>query len=424
MRRRRRARTLPPEGSRASVDEELLHHIEERTERLIAEGWDEAAARAEAERRFGDLSAWRSRTRAEGGKPWGWLMALVESIGGDTLYAVRGVRARPGFAAAVVATLALGIGATGAVFSVVDAILLRPLPYHDPERLVELNLRLSNGFILPSLMAEQVEPWSRSADFLVGIALHAPRSMVRTDREEPEQLAATAVSPGLAGVIGARASLGRTFAVDEARPGARTAVLSWAYWTANGSDPDVLGSRLELDGESWTVVGVLERGTKFPVSGRSDLWIPLASDLTVAGQSVSQISAVGRLPDGLDLATAQARSDALAPALAETHPIEVGWSVQLRPVSRWRGNQDTLRGLWTVSVAVGLMLLIAVFNVANLLMVRADARRPEVSVRRALGASRLRIVRQVLAECVVLSLLGGFVATGLAAACVEGMRRS
>lgn len=419
-----RRRTLPPSGRRARVDLELLHHVQEKTDRLIDEGWDPQDARAEAERVFGDLGQWRSEVMSEDAEHSRrrWIVGGVDSLVQDVRYAIRSIRRNPGFAASLVATLALGIGATAAVFSVVDAVMFRPLPYEQADRLVDAQLEVSSGFTIPELMAEQARPWTNGADFLQSHALHSRRSMVRTDSPEPEQLSVLVASHDLDDVLGAHAVLGRTFVLDDALPGARSLILSWEYWKSHGGEPGILGTTVELDDQSWTVVGVLRRGMKYPVAGTTDLWIPLATDETAAGRSFSQLGVVGRLSEGVSLASAQERSDALGSSLAEEYPLEVGWSISLSPVGRWRGNSDTLRGLWVVSGAVAMMFLIAVFNSTNLFLVRAHSREGEVGIRKALGASRYRVVRQILAESVVLSLLAGMAATAVAWLCVEGIR--
>lgn len=420
----RRQRTLPPSGRRARVDRELLHHIEEKTDRLIDEGWDPRDARAEAERVFGDLGQWRTEVLSEDAEDVGrrWIVAGMDTLVQDVRYALRSIRRNPGFSASLVATLALGIGATAAVFSVVDAVIFRPLPYHQAERLVEARLQVSSGFTIPELMTEQTEPWLEGADFLQAHARHSRRSMVRTDTPEPEQTSVLVASHDLDDVLGARTLLGRTFGPDDALPGVRSVVLSWEYWTSHGADPEILGARVDLDDQPWTVVGVLQRGMKYPVAGTTDLWIPLASDGTGAGRPFSQLGVVGRLGEGVSLAAAQERADVLGASLESTYPLEVGWSVNLSPVGSWRGNSDTLRGLWVVSAAVAMMFLIAVFNSTNLLLVRAQSREGEIGVRKALGASRIRVVRQILAESVVLSLVAGIAATAVAWLCVEGIR--
>ena len=396
----------------------------ETVDRLVEAGWSVEAAEEEAARRLGDRNRWRSEMLAErvsGLRRHGG-MAGVDRLVQDLRYAVRGIRRHPAFAWTLVATLALGIGASTAIFSVIDAVLLRPLPYHEPDRLVDLSLEMSNGFSLTQIRAEQVQPWSERADFLDGVALHARSDVVRTDGDEPERLTAIVASHTLDEVLGVSTVLGRPFGPDDGTPGARTVVLTWPYWNRLGSDPGVVGTTIRLDGEPWTVVGVLARGVKFPIAGGGAVWLPLASDMTLAGKEFGQIGVVGRLADHVELPAAQSRANTLGEQLAEVHPVDLGWKINLVPVGRWRANADTKRGLWMVAGSVGLMFLITVFNAINLLLVRAQERLAEMSVRKALGASRRRVVRQALVESVVLALIAGGVATGVAWLCVGGIR--
>ncbi len=397
--------------------------MEEVADRLVAEGWDPDEARIEARRRFGDTARYRAEMLSETDDEGRWMMETMASLAQDVRLAFRGLRKRPMFAWTLVLTLAVGIGAAGAIFSMVDAVLLRPLPYADPGRLVKVGLHLEErNFTIPSLQADQIESWTAEADFFSEIGLHETLSLVRTDGPEPEQLAILVASPELDEVLGMTVGAGRSFGSDDARPGGRVALMSYPYWRRTGSDPDAVGSTLRIDDETWTVVGILPRGFKFPIAGRADLWIPLATDGTAAGRTLSQISVVGRLVDDITLASAQERADALGLALDDSQPHEIGWSTRLDPLGDWRANPVTARGLWTAFGAVVGMLLIAILNATNLQLVRAEERQAEVGVRKALGASRSRVVRSVVVESVVLALLAGVCATGLAWAAVEGLR--
>lgn len=398
--------------------------MEEVADRLVDQGWDPDEARAEARRRFGDPSRYRAEMLRETDDEGGWMMETMASLAHDVRLAFRGLRKRPVFAWTLVVTLAMGIGAAGAIFSMVDAVLLRPLPYAQVDRTVDVKLSHPErpDFTLPMMAADQVEMWSGEADFLGTVALHERISLVRTGGAEPEQLGVMAVSPDLDDVLGVEALLGRTFAEDDGAPGARSAILTHPYWQASGGDPDIVGSTLRLDDETWTVVGVLPRGFKYPVAGHADVWIPLADDLTAAGRPLTQLSVVGLLADGLTREAAQERADVLGAALNESQPHAMGWAARLTPVDQWRGNPDTVRGLWTALGAVAGMLLIAVVNAANLQLVRGEDRQGELGVRSALGASRRRLVRHLMVESVVLALLAGVVATGLAWFAVEGLR--
>ena len=406
------------------VDAELQHHVQERMDRLVEEGWAPEEARREALQRFGRLGDVRREVLAEAGAGRrrrrlatgldGWLQ--------DVRLALRGVRRNPGFAASLVATLALGIGATGGVFSVLDAVLLRPLPYEDPASIVELQLQVEDDFFLSEIMTDQVEPWLASADFLQDAAVWSRISMLRSDGGSAARASVLGASANLDDLVGLGTVLGRGIVTEDVAEARRVVVLTWDYWQGMGADPEVLGRELILDEEAWTVVGVLARGAKYPVAGTIDLWVPMLADHSIAGRSTTQLEVTGRLQAGLGLAEAQDRADALAARLQESAPHELGWRMRLQPVTEWRGNRDTRQGLWMLGAAALLMLLTALVNGTNLLLVRGQGRAGEVSVRKALGASRGRVARHVLVEAVVLSLASGVAAAFLAWLSVEGIR--
>jgi predicted permease len=408
-----------------AVDEELRHHLEERVDRLIEEGWEPEAARRESERRFGDLKAIRGEVSAEAGavETRRWWMGMRTGWMQDLRIAVRGLRRNGGFAAALIATLALGIGATGGVFSVLDAVMFRPLPYDEPDRLVDVQLHLkSDDFYLSQVMADQAGPWLDGQDFLNGTSVHERTSVLHTDEGSAEERQVLAATPGMPELIGLDLALGRTFTEDDARLERRVAMLTWPFFSRLGQDPGIVGRDLVLDDEAWTVIGVFAQGEKYPVAGSVDLWIPMAPNYAVRGRVPSQVSVLGRIRDDLDLESAQARADVLGDVLQEATPHELGWTTRLNPVTRWRANTDTAQGLWMLGGATLLMLVIAAVNATNLLLARGQSRLGEVGVRKALGASRGRVVRHVLVESVVLALAAGFVAMGVAWACVGGIR--
>jgi predicted permease len=416
-----------------AVDWELEHHIEERVERLVEEGWDPTEARAEAERRFGPQQEYRNELLAleRRGATGRRMMGGMESCLRDLRGALRNVRRHPMFAGGFVLTLALGLGATTAIFSVVDAVVLRPLPYVEPDRLVEIWPAgwASGPPYMPSSEAPVV---AEQLDVLEAVAYSHPMNLVRTDGE-PEELVALAVSPDLDAVLGVEAYRGRTFGPDDVLPGSeRVVLLTHGYWERTGADPESVGSTIRLEGEPWTVVGVLPADFKYPVSGVYHLWIPIASDGTAAGRTVSSPSPVGRLRDGVRLADAQARADQLADVLqaemTRAAPPTGGtgeaggadraepadWRVLLREVGAERVDERLLASLRMLSAAVALMLLLTIANATNLLLLRGEDRRREWGVRRALGASRLQVVRSALAETLVLAALAGGASAAIA----------
>ncbi len=412
-------------GRSDEVDAELHHHVQERIDRLVDEGWSPEEARREAHRRFGRVPDIRRRVLSESGGGRG-VGRVPTGLGGwiqDVRLALRGIRRNPGFALSLVATLALGIGATGGVFSVLDAVLLRPLPYEDPASIVELQHRIPDqDFFLSELRADQVEGWIAAADFLSDVAVWGRASMLASDGSAATRVTVMAVDAGLDDLVGIETALGRGLVPEDVLEQRRVAVMTWSHWQSLGGDPDIVGGELMLDDEQWTVVGVMARGEKYPVAGTTDLWIPIGPDRTVAGRSPSQLRVTGRIRDGLTVAEAQARADAAAARLQEGAPHEMGWGLRVEPVTSWRGNDDIRRGLWMLGAATLLMLLIALVNGTNLLLVRNQSRVGEVSVRKALGASRIRVARHVVVEAVVFSLASGVAAAVLAWLSVEGIQ--
>ncbi len=414
---------LHDDATRA-VDLEIRHHIDELTDRLVANGWTEAAARAEAGRRFGDLTRFRSemlsvtRSRERRTRLREWLVSLRA----DVRYGLRGLRRSPAFAVTVIATLGLGMGAAAAVFTILDALLLRPLPFRAADQLVTLNAALEGGGYVPFLFRDQIDRLDHAVDQLSPFAFYQQASVARTDGTEPEELQAIAVSHGLDELLGMHARLGRTFDEADARPGVRRALLSYPYWQRLGANTNVIGTTVRLDGEPWEIVGVLPRDFKFPVAGTPPaLWLALGSDLALTGRE--RFGVVARLADGHTLGEVQQRMDALASALGRESQGEHGWRVALEPVGKWRANPDLKRGVWLLGAGVLLMLLIALTNGVNLVLFRAADRAAELAVRRALGAGTLRLLRQLLVEGWLLGLASGLCAMLLAQLAVRGLNR-
>lgn len=424
MRARPRWRSALRGGVEESVELEMLHHIDELTDRLVAAGSTPAAARREAEARFGDMKRIRDdmvrETRARERRMR--VSELVLSVLSDIRYAVRGLRRNPVFAVTVVATVALGLGAATAIFTVLDALLLRPLPYAEPDRLATLGHRLEGGGSLPFLYGDQLEQW-REATSPHALALYDVESSVRTDGAEATSIVLVVAGHEIDDMLRVRPLIGRTFAAEDAIPGVNRAMLTWSYWQRLGGTTAILGSTIELDGLPFEVVGVLPRDFKFPVGSRSEVWVALASDRTVAGRTLERTSVLTRLEPGVTIDGLQSTLDARGTALAAETPHRMGWNVAVRPATGWRANPDVIRGVWMLAAAVGLMLLVALVNGVNLLLFRSADRAHELAVRIALGGGRARMLRHILSEGLVIGLAAGLCAVAIAAGAVAVIQR-
>jgi putative ABC transport system permease protein len=406
-------------------DEEIELHVDMRTRELIDQGVEPAAARAIAIRKMGDLEAFK-RTCVDLGRKRDREMSMVlwlEELREDIRFAVRQLMAAPAFTLVAVSTLALGIGANSAIFALVDATLLRPLPYRDPDRLVtmwETSAATQRGFASPPNMLD----WKARSRTLENIAGFSPSvgSMVVAGRDgNAETISRQWVTSGIFDVLGVAPIAGRTFVPEDEQQLARRVVISEGYWdTRFGRDPSIVGRDIKMDGELWTIVGVMPK--EFEILGRTSMWAmrPLPANLPPRARAAYQLQVVGRMKPGVALSAAQADLGAVAEGLAsEFAEFNKGRSVRLEPL------RDTMIGsdLKTTSMlflgVVGFVLLICCANVANLLLARATARARELAVRSSLGAGRRRIIRQLLTESVVLSLIGGALGIGVGAAILQ-----
>ncbi|PYV83033.1 MAG: ABC transporter permease [Acidobacteria bacterium] len=330
----------------------------------------------------------------------------------DLRYAFRQIRKAPAFAAVAVITLALGIGANTAIFSVVNGVLLRVLPFRDADRLVRIwHTPPQSSF--PGINQFSVSPanyldWQNQNHVFESMAIYGFRGFTLTGGDKPEQVTASAVSASFFNTLGVQAEIGRALIPDEDQPGrSHVLVLSHRLWQERfGSNRDIVGHNINLDGASYLVAGVMPANFRFP--DFAQMWTPLAwtdQDRVIRGNHNYLV--IGRLRPGVDVKQAQAEMNTISGRLEQQYPADdKGWGAVVLPLHADLVS-DVRPALLVLLGAVGFILLIACVNVANLSLARIFSRHKEIAIRTAMGASSARIVRQILAESVVLALLGG-----------------
>lgn len=408
---------LSPVREQEIVDE-LSQHLEDRWRELRASGASEEDATRLALAAFQDENALarylaplkqaNEPAPITPGAPTSWALAGVWQ---DLRYAARVLRKQCAFTTACALTLALGIGATSALFSIVDAVLLRPLPFREPARLVRPVSMLRDGRVGGISYPDFLDWQSRSRAF-ESMAVYSPQSFALRGPEGMSQVRGAVVSADLFTVLGVRPGLGREFAPADGTPGApMTVVLSDGLWRDRfGADPDLLGRTIELDHRAALVIGVMPGGFDFPIAAdRAEFWTPVAvADTSMASQrGVHFLQGIARLAPGTSIEQSQAELATIVDVLNRQDPSSEPRGVRVRP--ELTELVADVRSEWLVLFgAAGCLLLLACANVVNMLLARAAARRKELAVRFALGARRGRIVRQLLTEHALLGGIGAF----------------
>lgn len=416
------------------LEQDFRDHIEQETQDNIARGMSSEEARRTAVRKFGNVTRIKEQTREV------WSLVWLEQLWQDIRFSLRTLRRSRGFTVVAVITLALGIGASTAVFSLVDAVLLKPLPFPDadsivfPWRLPKIGLNM--GF--------DTYPWGR-VDFLFfsreskafeALGAFVSSSFDLSGSGEPVRVDGLRASAGFFPALGVSPALGRTFNTEEDQPGRdHEVVLGNSLWRSRfGADPDILGHSIALDEIPYTVIGVMPPGFAFPrgnempdgftFASRVQLWVPLALDPrpTIIPNESDELAVLGRLKPGVTIAQAQTDMDIMGKQLESTRRNGQGWfHSKVTPLTRQAAG-DTRQPLLLTLAAVGVVLLIVCSNLAGLLLTRVLNRKREFAVRAACGAESGRLIRQLLSESIVLAGIGGLLGILLSRAAIYLVR--
>jgi putative ABC transport system permease protein len=347
----------------------------------------------------------------------------METIFQDLRYGMRQLLRSPGFTAVAIITLALGIGANTAIFSFVDAVLLKPLPYPHPERIVSVWEKPPGGD-RNGISTLNFLDWKRQNHCFQFLSAVEWDTVTWTGSGEPQQINVQEVSASYFNVLGVGATLGRTFAPGDDQPGNdQEVVLSNRIWQSRfGGDPKVIGRKITLDDKDYTIIGVLPAGSEFDRTWQ-EMWLPLVFRPADMTRDFHWFIAIARLKPRVTLKQARAEMDAIGARIAAAYPeSNKGWGVRLDPYIDQVVNRELRRSLWVLLAAVGAVLLIGCANLANLTLARGTDREREIAIRSALGARRLRLVRQLLTENILLGFVGGMAGLALGGGLMRGIK--
>jgi putative ABC transport system permease protein len=428
---------LSPTRENEIVDEISQHMADEYEEAISHGATDEEARHIVFEQLNAPDLLTRELERVEPRAPQNAITPGMEKksnvfadIGQDLRYGLRTLGKNPGFTTVAVIALALGIGANSAIFSVVNAVLLRPLPFKNPRELVMIWENATHlGFPKNTPPPANFLDWRQQNTVFTGMSAMAERNFNLTGAGEPERLDGRRVSANIFELLGVPAHIGRTFVPDDDRPGTHVALLSYSLWQRRfGSDPSVIGRAITLNSESYTVVGVMPASVHLPdteANWNDQVWVPIAFPSEEAAQRGNHyLSVIARMKSGVSLKQAQAEMDTIAARLAQQYPdFNKRIGVNVYPLQEEVVGQIK-PALLVLLGAVGFVLLIACANVANLLLARAAARQKEIALRLALGANRSRLTRQFLTESVLLAAIGGSLGLLLAFAAINALKAS
>jgi putative ABC transport system permease protein len=402
----------------SDLSEEIRQHLDEKTEALMAEGMSREEAERAAKREFGNVTRIQERGRET------WLWPLMENLWADTKFAVRQLCKNSGFALTAIATLALGIGATTAIFSLVNTVLLRPLPFPEQDRLMWLS---QQDHSLPGVMPEALSypdyfDWRAQNHTFGGMASYTGSGVTLESEGEAQRLDAQTVSANFFQVLGVAPMLGRDFRWEDEKPGNRAVMLSYALWQSSfGSSKEIVGRIIRMDDHAYTVAGVMPKEFQFPLENPAPaLWKSIAEDAEGKDPATAQrgfdvLGVIGRLKPGVTIEQAKADLSLIAGNLARQYPDNnKQYSSALVEQQLQHMTGDTRPALRVLFGAVTLVLLIVCANVAGLLLARGSRRQAEFALRAAIGASRAAMIRQLLVESVTLSLAGGAAGVALA----------